>query len=153
MAISDLVSNGDFENGTLSSWVGINTTVTSTSHSGSFAVQLQNSEIPSVIYQIINGTFDQEVELLASVSKIGELINPSIAIVLTYFSVNFTFLGTGLVLAIPEGSLEDNSWQRFYKTSTPAPAGTTFAVLSVSKSVLSDSAEILVDDISLIATK
>lgn len=152
MAISDLILNGDFENGTLSSWVGINATVTSTSHSGLFAAQLQNAEAPSVIYQIINGKFDHAVELLASVSKTGQLSNPPIAIVLTYFGIDFTFLGTGLVLSIPEGSFEDDSWQRLYKTSTPAPAETTFAVLSITKSVLSDSAEILVDDVSLITT-
>ncbi|PYG85785.1 hypothetical protein LY28_03205 [Ruminiclostridium sufflavum DSM 19573] len=151
MAIRNLVVNGDFNTGSLSPWGGVNSSITTQyRHTGLFAVLMENKDTPSVISQTINGTFSEGFEIVASVKKTGNLPNPQVAVVLTYFDKDSDLLGTSLVLEVAEGSLTDNSWLQIYKTISPAPSETAYSILTVTKSVLEDSAEIVADDISLL---
>ncbi|WP_328128589.1 NTTRR-F1 domain, partial [Priestia megaterium] len=54
MSIQNLIINGGFETGTLTSWSSANTTVTSQfSHSGSFSARFQSSPFTSYIGQFV----------------------------------------------------------------------------------------------------
>ncbi|PTY75922.1 hypothetical protein B5V88_13475, partial [Heyndrickxia sporothermodurans] len=158
MAIRDLIVNGDFESGTLSPWIILNASTTVTfSHSGYFSAQLFGGDLNSFIGQFVPASAGQSFELIVSLSKIGVNPSPPVTIQVTYFDSLFNFLGFGKLTNIATErvpNVENNvTWLEVYQTTSPAPAGTTQAFVLINKLPLTGSADILVDDVSLLLSE
>ena len=151
--MAELIVNGGFETGSFPPWLVDNASITSLyKHSGNFSALLQSGT--SVIYQIVQGNFSDSCNFSAYLGKVGVLPNPLTTITISYFNASFSFLGLGLIISIPPGTLPDASlgnWQQFTGVTVPAPAGTTQAIVSFSKQADVGTANVVVDDVSLIS--
>ncbi len=151
--MAELIVNGGFETGSFPPWLVDNASITSLyRHSGNFSALLQSGI--SVIYQIVQGDFSSSSSFSAYLGKIGALPNPLTTITISYFNASFSFLGLGLVISIPPNTLPDASlgnWQLFTGTAVPAPPGTTMAIVSISKQGDPGTANVVVDDVSLMS--
>ena len=155
MSLDNLIINSGFETGSLSSWTSIDTVITSQySHSGSFAAQLINELSYSFIYQIAPVNVGEKYEFIVSLAKVGTQPSPQISLNVIFQDAASNNLGTGLLRIIPAGFLSEaneRNWIEVYQTTEPAPTGTTEALVFISKQAQAGSADIIIDDASLLA--
>lgn len=152
MPLNNVVVNGDFETGSLTPWLSANTSINSTfSHSGFFSAQLAGGGLNSFISQFVPITAGNNLELLFSLAKIGALPSPTVSTSIAYYDAVFNFLGFGLIVnnissRIPDVTTND-TWLELYNATSPAPAGTTQALITIDALPQAGTANILVDDI------
>jgi len=153
--VDNRIVNGSFESGSLAPFTGVNAVIiTTNSHSGSRSVRLTGGTSNSFIQQFVPVSPGENFELLVSLAKLGTAVSPSFSISVGYYNASFSFLGNGLVISIPSGRLPDNNeddWVEIYQTTSPAPAGTTQALILINKLPLAGSADTIVDDVALLA--
>ena len=151
--IENRIINGSFETGSLAPFTGVNATISSpTSHTGSFSALLTGGTANSFILQFVPVLPSENFELFVSLTKIGSAISPPISITVGYYNGS-SFLGYGLITNIPSGHLPDNNendWTEIYQTTSPAPAGTTQALVLINKLPLAGSADVFADDVALL---
>jgi len=154
MSFQNLIINGGFETGTLTSWSPANTTVTSQfSHSGSFSVRFQSSPFTSYIGQFVPLNSGERMEFLASFAKVGTTPSTPVFIQVTFYDSLSNFLGPGLGITIPIGhipTVDNDTWLEIYQTTTPAPANTTQAFILIHTLSQARTANVLVDDVALL---
>jgi hypothetical protein len=154
MSFQNLIINGGFETGTLTSWSPANTTVTSQfSHSGSFSVRFQSSPFTSYIGQFVPLNSGERMEFLASFAKVGTAPSTPVFIQVTFYDSLSNFLGPGLGITIPIGhipTVDNDTWLEIYQTTTPAPANTTQAFILIHTLSQARTANVLVDDVALL---
>lgn len=152
MPLNNVVVNGDFETGSLTPWLSANTSINSTfSHSGFFSAQLAGGGLNSFISQFVPITAGNNLELLFSLAKVGALPSPTLSTSIAYYDAVFNFLGFGLIVnnissRIPDVTTND-TWLELYNATSPAPAGTTQALITIDALPQAGTANILVDDI------
>ncbi|PEE01472.1 hypothetical protein CON78_04230, partial [Bacillus toyonensis] len=158
--ITNLIINGGFENGTLVPFSTVNALIDGThSHSGLFSATLSGGIGNAVIVQEVPVPSNQSFELFASLSKVGAAASPTISITIAYYAgavIAANFLGYGLSVIIPSNRLPDNSqntWLKVYQTTSVAPATATKALVSIFKLGQIGSPDVVVDDISLLASE
>ncbi|PAC98086.1 NTTRR-F1 domain, partial [Bacillus licheniformis] len=106
MSIRNAVMNGGFETGTLSSWLGVNASVTSQfSHSGFFSARFLGGTVTSYIAQFVPARAGEGSEFLVSLARASFLPAPSVTIQVTYFDSQFNFLGYGLFATVPSSRI------------------------------------------------
>lgn len=156
--IDNRIINGGFETGSFSpSWsvTGTGATIVSgNSHSGPNSARLAGGTGTITLSQRVPVTPGENFEFFVSLAKVGTLISPPISIVISYRDSTDGFLGNALMTNISSGRLPNNDerdWMEIYRTTTVAPAGTTQALVQITKSGLSNSASIVVDDVALLA--
>jgi hypothetical protein len=156
MTIQNLIVNGSFETGTLAPWVSANTTITNLfSHSGTFSARLQGGPITSYIAQFVSVTPGDSFEFLISLAKVGVLPAAPVVLQVFYFDSLFNLLGQGLFTNVPINRIpnaEDSTWLEIYQTTAPAPLGSTQAFVLIDNLPQAGTADILVDDVALLAT-
>jgi hypothetical protein len=154
MSIQNLIINGGFETGTLTSWSSTNTTVTSQfSHSGSFSARFQSSPFTSYIGQFVPLNPGARMEVLVSFAKVGTAPSTPVFIQVTFYDSLSNFLGPGLGTTIPGGripTVNNDNWLEIYQTTTPAPPNTTQAFILIYTVPQAGTANVLVDDVALL---
>lgn len=154
MSIQNLIINGSFETGTLTSWISANTTVTSQfSHSGSFSARFQSSPFTSYIGQFVPLNPGESMEVLASFAKVGTAPSTPIFIQVTFYDSLSNLLGSGLGTTIPIDhipTVDNDTWLEIYQTTTPAPPNTAQAFILIYTSPQAGTANGLVDDVALL---
>ncbi|HDR5039316.1 TPA: NTTRR-F1 domain, partial [Bacillus anthracis] len=157
MSINELIVNGSFESGSFFPWVPINATITSEfSHSGFFAARLTGGTVNSYIFQTVPIDSGENFKFIVSLAKIGTLPSPPVTISVSYYDEGFNFIEYGLITNIPANripSLNGLDWLEVYQTTSPAPLGATQAFVLVNSLPQSGSADIVVDDVSLLAVE
>ncbi len=157
MSFNELIVNGGFETGTLEPWTALNTLITDQySHSGLFAARLVGGASISYLFQFVPVNPGQRFEFRIYLAKIGIAPSPPVSISVGYYNEAKNFLGYGFVTSIQKNLLagaDENDWLEVNKAVDPAPAGSTQALVFVNKLPQSGSADIIVDDISLLETQ
>ncbi|MFU1996368.1 NTTRR-F1 domain, partial [Priestia megaterium] len=152
MTIQNLIIDGGFETGTLSSWITANATITSQySHSGFYSARLQGGATFSYVSQFVSVTAGQRLEVLTSLASLGTDLPISITIQVFYYDTDFNLLGNGLLVTIPGDqipNIEDHAWLENYQTTTPAPLGSTQAFIVINTLPQVGTADVLVDDVA-----
>ncbi|MDQ0168474.1 NTTRR-F1 domain, partial [Bacillus horti] len=153
MSISNLITNGGFENGSFSPWIALNASVTSlSSHSGSFSARLQG--VYSVIYQSVSFTPNTNYNLILSLSKVSTAPSPPVRIRIEYYDSLSNLLGLGLNVTIPTDRLPSIlNWIEIYQITSLPPPNTTQIILLIERQILSGSSDILVDDVALLSVQ
>lgn len=152
MTLNNNVVNGGFETGSLVPWLSLNASINSAnSHSGFFRAQLNGGGLNSFIVQLVPITAGDNLELLFSLAKLGALPNPIVSTSVSYYDALFNFLGTGLIVnnissRLPDAATDD-TWLEVYNVTTPAPAGTTQALIAINALPQAGTADVLVDDV------
>lgn len=149
----DLVFNGGFEDGNLSPWIPFNASIKFfPSHTGFYSARLDGGNVNSYITQITNGS--SRCKFSMALGKTSAAISPTISISVDFLSSTFQFLGTGLILVIPAGHLQDvtidGKWLVVYDSLPEGPGGSSFGRVTINKFAQEGSADVVVDDISLL---
>ncbi|MED3977174.1 NTTRR-F1 domain [Priestia megaterium] len=154
MLIQNLIINGGFERGTLTSWSSANTTVTSQfSHFGSFSARFQSSPFTSYMGQFVPLNPGESMEVLASFAKVGTAPSTPVFIQVTFYDSLSNLLGPGLGTTIPGGQIptvNNDTWLKIDQTTTPAPPNTTQAFILIYTVPQAGTANVLVDDVALL---
>lgn len=154
MTIENRVINGGFETGTFSPWAATNATITNQfSHSGSFAARLLGGNVNSFVFQFVEANPTKRFEFLVSLAKVGPLTSPPVSLSVAFYNASFGFLGYGLITNIPSSRLpnvENETWLEVYQSTSPAPLGTTQALVLINKLPQAGSADVIVDDVALL---
>lgn len=155
--INNRIVNGGFEEGTtISPFSGSNVTIISTnSHSGSRSARLEGGSINASLSQLVPVSPGENFEFFVSLAKIGTATSPPISIVISYRdSGNNAIPNAQTTINLPSGRLPNNNeddWIEIYGTTTIAPNTAAQALVNITKSGLSGSAPVLVDDVALLA--
>jgi hypothetical protein len=156
MPFDNLIVNGGFETSSLPPWGGVNASVTSTeSHSGFYSALLTGGSANSYIYQFVPVRPGENFEFAAFLAKLGAGTSAPVTLTVGYYNASFSFLGYGMIVNIPTGGLPDatiGNWSEIFQTTTPAPTGITQALVLINKLPQAGSPDVLVDDVSFIAT-
>ncbi|QTH41385.1 NTTRR-F1 domain [Cohnella sp. LGH] len=155
MSIENRIINGGFETGALGPWGGQNATVISTrSHYNFYCAQLTGGAVSSFIYQFVPVVPGESFEFHAAFGKTPGTLGTIANIVINYYDASLSFLGTGLFSYVPFSisALTGNDWVEVYQTTTAAPAGTTQAHIVIQTYPIAGTANLLVDDVALLAT-
>ncbi len=154
MSFNELIVNGSFETGTFSPFVPFNAAITSQfSHSGFLAALLVGGTSEAFISQTVPLTGGERFDFQVSLAKVGTTPNSQVSVVISYFDAAFNFVGLGLSLNVPAGRLPDvnnNTWLEISQITEPAPIGTTFAVVVITRLSPAGNADVVIDDVSLI---
>jgi hypothetical protein len=156
--IDNRIINGGFETGSFSpSWsvTGTGASIaTGNSHSGPNSARFAGGTGTITLSQRVPASPGENFEFFVSLAKVGTLISPPISIVISYRDSTNGLLGNALTTTISSGRLPNNNerdWMEIYRTTTVAPAGTTQALVQISKIGLLDSAAVVIDDVALLA--
>lgn len=154
MAVNNLLFNGDFETGTLDSWIASNASVTSArSQTGNFSALINNTGTSSLT-QTVAITPGQSFQLLMSLSKIGFAQSPQINVTVTFLDMMNNPIDTGLNTTIRMNGIPNSflkSWLQVYKVTSAAPANATQAKISITKIDYGYfGSYVLVDDVQLL---
>lgn len=156
--IDNRIVNGGFESNSFPpSWsvTGTGATIASgNSHSGPNSARFAGGTGTITLSQRVPVSPGENFEFFVSLAKIGTLTSPQISIVISYRDSTDGFLGNALSTTISSGRLPNNDerdWLEIYRTTTAAPAGTTQALVQITKNGLSNSAAVVVDDVALLA--
>ncbi|WP_372629300.1 NTTRR-F1 domain [Cohnella sp.] len=155
MSIENRIINGGFETGALGPWVGQNATVISTrSHYNFYCAQLAGGTVSSFIYQFVPVVPGESFEFHAAFGKTPGPLGTIANIVINYYDASLSFLGTGLISYVPFSisALTGGDWVEVYQTTTAAPEGTTQAHIVIQTYPIAGTANLLVDDVALLAT-
>jgi len=156
MTVQNLIINGGFETGTLSPWAGINATISMQySHSGFFSTRLQGGNTVSYIAQIVPINPGEGFEFLVSLAKVGLAPAAPVIIQVIYLDNLSISTGNGFFTNIPVDRIpnaNNDTWLEIYQTTIPAPPNTTQAVIVVNTLPQVGTADILVDDVSLLTS-
>ena len=157
MSFNEQIINGGFETGAFSPWQELNAVITSEyRHSGFFAAQLEGGTSDAYIVQFLPLNPEQSFEFIVSLAKVGASSNALVLISVEYYDAAFNYIGAGLTKAIAAGALPDvteNNWLEIYDTTSESPPGTAFADVLIAKLPQEGSADIVVDDVSLLAVE
>lgn len=149
------IINGGFETGSIYPFSASNVFITNTnSHLGVFSAQLVGGVMNSYLAQFVSISPHETFKFFASFTKIGSSISPPIRIVIAYYDASFNFLENGLVTQIVTDRLctnDEGDWLEVYFTTSPAPDLSSQAFVLINKLPQSDSANMLVDDVSLVS--
>lgn len=137
LSIENRIINGGFETSSFPPWSAFNATIsTQFSHSGFYSARLLGGSVNSYIFQYVEANPAERFEFLVSLAKAGTLSGPPITLSVAYYNASFSFLGYGLITNIPSSRLpnvEDETWLEVYETTSPAPLGTTQALVLINK--------------------
>lgn len=154
MSFNELIVNGSFETGDFAPWIQSGSAITSQfSHSGFLASQLTGGTADAFILQFVPVKPMERFEFLVSLAKIGMAPSPLVSITILYYDAAFNFLELGLTVKIPTGHLpnvNDNNWVEIYRTTDLTPIRTTQALVFISKLPQEGTADMVVDDVSLL---
>jgi hypothetical protein len=155
VSIQNVLINGGFETGSIVPWNASNTVITSQfSHTGAYSARLQGGAVTSYISQYFLAAPGNGIEFLASFAKVGA--NPSIPIVVQiyFLSSSYVVLSLGLNFNVPTNripNINDATWLEVYQTSLLPPPGTTYGFLVISNLPQAGTADVLVDDVSILS--
>ncbi|MCM3644915.1 NTTRR-F1 domain, partial [Priestia aryabhattai] len=154
MSIQNLIVNGGFETGTLSSWITTNTTIDSQySHSGFYSARLQGGATFSYISQFVPVEPGERLEVLASLATIGQAPAIFITIQVFYYDNQSNLLENGLLVTVPGDQIpnvENHTWLENYHTTTAAPPGSTRAFIVINTLPQVETSDVLVDDVAVL---
>ncbi|MGN7310118.1 NTTRR-F1 domain [Alkalicoccobacillus gibsonii] len=147
------IENSGFETGILTPWTSVNGFITTTfSHTGIYAVQLP-SVTGSTLTQTISVNEGESFEVLASLAKTSALPSPAVTITVDYYDASFLLLGSGLLVNVLSDGVPEvtaATWLTVYETTEVVPPGTAFATITLSVAASVGTADIVVDDVSMI---
>ncbi|WP_156900293.1 NTTRR-F1 domain, partial [Alicyclobacillus contaminans] len=156
MPFDNRIVNGGFETGSLSPWVGVNASVTgAASHTGFFSALLTGGGLNSFIYQFVPVNPGENFEFDAYLAKFGAGTSAPVTLTVGYYNASVSFLGYGMIVNIPVGGLPDGTtgnWLEVFQLTTPAPPGTTQALVLINQLPQAGSPDTLVDDVSFITS-
>lgn len=144
--LGNRIINGSFEAG-LTSWVGVNTTLSSVAKEGfQSAVLLGGTPVTSLQQSV---PVEPGEGLFLSVSFARNTPGQSAAIVVTvnFLNASNQYINNGLTLIVPQGFFTDSNWQVFEGVTVPAPLTATQAQLSFSTAPAPANGQILVDEV------
>lgn len=156
LTIDNRIVNGSFESGSLAPFLSLNVVIDSSrSHSGFFSARMAGDTANAILYQVVPVSAGENFELFVSLAKVGTAPSPPMTIFVSYYSTSFTFLGNGLLTSIPANHLPNEvsgtDWTEIYQTTEPVPDLATQAYVFIGKLPQAGSADVLVDDVSLLA--
>jgi hypothetical protein len=153
LTIDNRIINGSFETGGLTPWSGFDASITTMkTHSGYYSALLSGGASDAYVYQIVPVNPGENFEFLVSLAKVGTDNSPPVAATVAYYDVSFSFLGYGLIVEIPSDGLPDNhEWLVVYQTTSPAPTGTTQALVLVVSLPEAGTSDVLADDVALLS--
>lgn len=157
LSFTELIVNTGFETGAFPPWLQQNAIITSQyRHSGFFAAQLEGDAIGAFVVQFLPIPANQRFEFIVSLAKVGAAPNAQVLISVEYYDINFNYIGAGLTKAIAPGALPDvteNNWLEIYEITDVSPAATVYADVLISRVSEAGTADIVVDDVSLVAVE
>jgi hypothetical protein len=93
-------------------------------------------------------------EFIVSLAKAGTEPSSQVSIDIIFRDAALNNLGAGVLKIIPSDFLpeaDERNWIEVYQTTELAPAGTTQALVFISKQAQAGSADIVIDDVSMLA--
>ncbi|MEW4282455.1 NTTRR-F1 domain [Priestia koreensis] len=155
MDINNVVMNSGFESNSLQPWVSLNGLLSKNySHTGSFSVILQGGNINAFLYQFVPAMAGESFEFLVSIGKLGYSTPSTVTLQISYYDDALNFLGYGLIESIDVDRIPNptvtNTWLEAYQNTSPAPSGTTQALILVNKLAAIGVADLVIDDIELL---
>jgi len=122
------------------------------SHTGGYCARIP-AGAASYAYQIVPVTEGDSFLLLASLGKASSDPGPYGYLFVNYYDDGLNFKGTGLLEHIVPrlGDATDNGWTTVYFPTTAVPAGATKAYVVFLTISAPGSADLLVDDVALLA--
>jgi YVTN family beta-propeller protein len=154
ISIINKIQNPGFETGTFANWAVSNATIDFThSHSGNFSARLTGGAVDAFVSQTFSINPGENFEATVALAKLGPASSPPVGITVFYYNAALSFLGIGLNTFIPASRLPDNNeddWIEFTQITAPAPANAAVGQITVFKSASAGSADVLVDDVSLL---
>lgn len=157
MSFNELIINGGFETGAFPPWIPYDAAITfDYKHSGFFSAILDAEAEDSFIFQVVPITPGERYVFWVSLSKIGPEPNPLVNVLIAYFDARFNLLGRGLLLSAYPDSLpnvEKNTWLELYETTEITPPGAAYAIVLIDIVVETGTADVVVDDISLLVAE
>ncbi|WP_128893793.1 NTTRR-F1 domain [Longirhabdus pacifica] len=155
----DMISNGNFENGTLENWTSQNVQVESSIHlTGAFSAMfdgVSNAFLTQVMPWEAGATASLTFSATAMMDTPGS--TPGLIFNLYYLDVNNNLLAWGFNQFIAKNQLPlglMNAYKNLYAVASPAPLHTTQAVLNINNIPLHEeqnNVPVIVDDIQLLA--
>ncbi|RKN78199.1 NTTRR-F1 domain [Paenibacillus ginsengarvi] len=154
ITISNKIQNPGFETGTFADWTVSNASIDAAhSHSGSFSARLTGGAVNAFVSQFFSVNPEENFQANVALAKLSPATSPPIGISVSYYTAALSFLGVGLNIFIPAGRLPDNAendWTQITAIASPAPAGAAVGQMTVFKSALAGSADVLIDDVALL---
>lgn len=141
------IVNGNFKTGGLSPWTGFHAVIAK--RSGIYAVRLLGGELNSFITQYVKAVPGESFELNAALLNGGALSSPQISISIAYYNAAYKLLGHGLIRTIPAGRLTDARSRDWVWIASPAPPGTTQALVMVNKMPQIGAPDVIVEHLEL----
>ncbi|KEZ50542.1 NTTRR-F1 domain [Metabacillus indicus] len=141
------IVNGNFKTGGLSPWTGFHAVIAK--RSGIYAVRLLGGELNSFITQYVKAFPGESFELNAALSNGGAFSSPQISVSIAYYNAAFKLLGHGLIRTIPAGRLNDKRSREWVWIASPAPPGTTQALVMINKMPQVGAPDVIVENLEL----
>ncbi len=148
--LNNRILNYSFEQG-LTNWVAVNTVVSSISKSGFQSAQLLAGLPNASLQQAVVTAPGEGLYMSVSLDYPFAGTSPVVVVTVNFFSSSAIYLGNGFTLVVPPGFFTNSQWQMFEGVTTPAPAGTASAQISISMAPQPSTTSILVDDVILMS--
>jgi hypothetical protein len=148
--LNNRILNYSFEQG-LTNWVAVNTVVSSISKSGFQSAQLLAGLPNASLQQAVVTAPGEGLYVSVSLDYPFAGTSPVVVVTVNFFSSSAIYLGNGFTLVVPPGFFTNSQWQMFEGVTTPAPAGTASAQISISMAPQPATTSILVDDVILMS--
>ncbi|WP_175075014.1 NTTRR-F1 domain, partial [Terribacillus sp. AE2B 122] len=156
MPNQNIVENGGFESGSLVPWVSSFASITQQFvHSGNFAAELDGGQNVAYLAQYaIPAIPGNSYSLSLYLAKDSELAAPPVQIQIIFLNEAFQTTGTGLFQAVSAENIPyagQGNWATITATTEIAPPGTTQIYLLINTLPAPAAADVLVDDVSVVA--
>lgn len=150
--INNRIVNGSFESGFLSPFTGTNVSLYSAaSHSAPYSARLVGGAVSARLTQVVPVVPGENFEFFVSIAKLGSAVSPPISFVISYLNSSGSVISPpALNITISSGNTP-TYWREIYSTTTPAPDTATQARIEIIKNPQLNSADVVVDDVALIA--
>lgn len=147
--ILNTITNSSFEAG-LSGWLSQDVSIVATpTNEGFAAALLQGGALNPFLIQSVPATPGDTFELLLSIGRDAAGTTPIVSISIAYYDAGNVLLGFGLLdnIRVPDAAVQ--IYQLIDSITSPAPAGTVRAQLTITRLGATGSAAIFVDQVVL----